>query len=251
MSVVAIAASAVTIAMFISQLSIIQQLKHAQRLKQTVPILQFLVSSLSSILWLKYGLIKHDHTITFVNGTGALISIYILAMFWKHSAARTRVELKVLATAIAGVVLVSYVDQSKDPEAIEVFSLVCCFMSLLFLASPLSHMGAVIARRDASVLLPSVAALAFFNNVLWAVYGYVHEDPYMIMPNLVGAFFCSLQLALIAFYGRAAAASRLPVDADNMPDSPLDEAIGASSGIAVLAAENVQMTEISHDNLGA
>ncbi|KAJ2092505.1 Sugar transporter [Coemansia sp. RSA 487] len=201
----------------------------------------------SSVMWLKYGLIKHDHTITFVNGTGTLISFYILFLFWKYSLSRTRVEIKVLVTAVLGVVVVSYVDQSKDPVAIEIFSLLCCLMSLLFLASPLSQIGSVIRLRDASVLLPSVAVLAFFNNVLWAIYGHIHEDPYMVLPNGIGAFFCSLQLALIAFYGRAAATGRLPVATDILPDSPLDDATGASSGVSV-SAETVHMTEITHDN---
>ncbi|KAJ2526494.1 hypothetical protein EV175_007645 [Coemansia sp. RSA 1933] len=121
-------------------------------------------------------------------------------------------------------------------------------MSLLFLASPLGQIGNVIALRDASVLLPSVAALAFCNNVLWSIYGYIHEDPYMTLPNMIGAFFCSLQLALIAFYGRAAAAGRLPVATEVMLDSPMDDDVaGASSGVS-MSVEHVQMTEISHDN---
>ncbi|KAI9501713.1 Sugar transporter [Coemansia spiralis] len=227
MTLVAIAASAVTIAMLISQLTVIKQLKQAHK----VPILQFLMSFLSSILWLKYGLIKHDNTVIFVNGIGSIISFYILASFWWYSTTRSHVEIEVLATAVTGVLLVSYVDHSRDPMAVEAFSMVCCLMSLVFLASPLSQIGNVVKLKDASVLLPSVALLAFANNILWLVYGYIHQDPFMIFPNIIGALFCALQLVLIAIYGRAAA-GRLPVALE-------DDGVLASS-------ENVQMTEISH-----
>ncbi|KAJ2660712.1 Sugar transporter [Coemansia sp. RSA 1200] len=260
MSLVSVAASAVTIAMFLSQLSVIQQLKHAHREKQAaVPVLQFLMSFLSSVLWLKYGLIKHDGTITAVNGTGVVVAFYILVQFWRYNnggGTRTRVEIKVLGTLVLGVILVSYVDQSTDPAAIDVFSLACCAMSLLFLAAPLGQIGNVVRRRDASVLLPSVAALAFANNVLWAVYGHIHSDPYMTLPNAIGALFCLLQLGLIAFYGRAAAAAlaaRLPAaataSAGAMHDSPMDDAMavaaGSGGGVAV-AMESVQMAELAH-----
>ncbi|KAJ2521012.1 Sugar transporter [Coemansia sp. RSA 1939] len=253
MTLVSVAASGVTIAMFLSQLSVIPQLKQARRSKQAaaVPVLQFLMSFLSSVLWLKYGLLKRDGTIAAVNAAGVVVAFYILVQFWRYSSgegARTRVEAKVLGTVVVGVVLVSYVDQSRDPAAIDVFSLACCAMSLLFLAAPLGQIGNVVARRDASVLLPGVAALAFANNVLWAVYGRIHADPYMTLPNGVGALFCLLQLGLIAYYGRAAAAASA-ASAGAMHDSPMDDAVavaaGSGGGVAV-AVESVPMAELAH-----
>ncbi|KAJ2753020.1 Sugar transporter [Coemansia sp. BCRC 34490] len=252
MTLVSVAASGVTIAMFLSQLSVVPQLKQARRTKVAVPVLQFLMSFLSSVLWLKYGLLKGDGTIAAVNATGVVVALIIVVEFWRHAdgaGARARVEAKALGTVVLGVVLVSYVDRSRDPVAVDVFSLACCAMSLLFLAAPLGQIGNVVRRRDASVLLPSVAALAFANNVLWAVYGHIHADPYMTLPNGVGALFCLLQLSLIAYYGRAAAAAASAASAGAMHDSPLDDALavaaGSGGGVAV-AVESVPMAELAH-----
>ncbi|ORX72960.1 hypothetical protein DL89DRAFT_255120 [Linderina pennispora] len=191
--------------MFVSQLSIITELRRASKSHSSVPMLQFLVSFLSSVLWLKYGLIKADATITFVNSLGTLIAAYILGCFWYYAPSRASVETRVLATALTALVLVTLVDRATDPAAVDAFSLVCCLMTLVFLGSPLSQIGSVVRLRDASVLLPSVTVLAFTNNVLWTVYGYLHNDPYMLFPNSIGAGLCAGQLALIAYYGRAAA----------------------------------------------
>ncbi|KAJ1944363.1 Sugar transporter [Kickxella alabastrina] len=205
MTLIPILAACANVAMSASQLSVITALRRAQNTKTTVPMLQFTLSFLSSVLWLKYGLIHQDHTIASVNFIGMFISVYILWCFWCLSIIRTHVENCFLFTTLTGVLTVGYIDHSENPVALEVFSTVCCLMPLAVLASPLSQVGNVIRLRDASVLLPSLAILAFFNNVLWATYGYLHNNPFMLVPNIIGAAFCTLQLALIAYYGRAAA----------------------------------------------
>ncbi|KAJ2719666.1 Sugar transporter [Coemansia sp. Benny D115] len=224
MSLVPILAAGANIAMYISQLSVINVLRRAQKTETAVPVLQFMVSFLSSVLWLKYGLIKHDHTITFVNSLGTLIALYILGCFWWYAPKRSHIEVTFLCTSLSGLLMLLYVDHSTRPEAMHVFGLVCCVMSLVFLASPLGQMGSVIRKRDASVLLPSVAALAFCNNVLWSVYGHLHNDPFMLLPNCIGAGLCAMQLGLIALYGREAA--RLPV--------AVVGAVGGSGGVPMM-----------------
>ncbi|KAJ2822266.1 sugar transmembrane transporter activity protein [Coemansia furcata] len=231
MTAISVLASAVTIAMFISQLSIVTQLRRAQRTRATVPMLQFLVSFLSSVLWLKYGLLKADPTIVFVNVLGTLISIYIMLCFWWYGNARL-VETRFLLTLLCGLLAIAYVDNSSEPWAHDAFSMLCCLISLVFLGSPLGQIGSVVRLQDASVLLPSVALLAFFNNVLWSVYGHIHNDPFMLFPNAIGAALCALQLGLIAYYGRAAANLPLAAPGKLSPEY--------SDGV-----ESVPMTEIA------
>ncbi|KAJ1960106.1 sugar transmembrane transporter activity protein [Dipsacomyces acuminosporus] len=139
------------------------------------------------------------------------------------------VETRFLITALVAVGLLGYVDHSKDPAALDAFGLVCCLMTLLFLGAPLGQIGTVVKLRDASVLLPSVATLAFANNVLWSAYGYLQKDPFMLVPNGIGTVLCAIQLALIGFYGRAAA---------NLPTTSTHKTADAE--------ENLQMTSISH-----
>ncbi|KAJ2339018.1 Sugar transporter [Coemansia sp. RSA 2618] len=222
MTLIAVTASAVTIAMILSQLTVIGELRRAAKTQAHVPILQTLASFMSSILWLKYGLIKGDTTVGMVNALGSLVALYIVACFWYYShEGRRLVESRFLLTLVMSVVVVAFVDYSGHSRAVDLFSLSCCAMSLVFLASPLGQVGHVVRQRDASVLLPSVAALAFANNVLWAAYGHIHADPFMFFPNAVGSLFCFLQLALIARYGRSAA--KLPLVDSAIPD--MDNAI--------------------------
>ncbi|KAJ2844237.1 hypothetical protein IWW36_005261 [Coemansia brasiliensis] len=115
------------------------------------------------------------------------------------------VETRFLLALVMALLVIGFVNYSEHWRKLELFSLSCCAMTLVFLASPLSQLGEVVRSRDASVLLPSVAGLAFANNVLWAVYGHLHEDPFMFFPNAVGSLLCFLQLVLIAHYGRGQA----------------------------------------------
>ncbi|KAJ2020666.1 hypothetical protein GGI14_000649 [Coemansia sp. S680] len=167
----------------------------------------------------------------FVNTLGTIISIYILLCFWWYANSRY-VETRFLLTLVSGLLMIAYVDHSTDPHAEYAFSLVCCLMSLIFLASPLSQIGNVIRLQDASVLLPSVALLAFFNNVLWSVYGHIHNDAFMLFPNAIGAALCALQLGLIAYYGRAAA--NLPLSTTSKPSPEYKDGV-----------EDVPMAEIT------
>ncbi|KAJ2715814.1 hypothetical protein H4R19_000998 [Coemansia spiralis] len=214
-------ATGVSVGMLVSQLTVIGELRRAQATQVRVPMLQSLASFLSSVVWTKYGLIKDDTAVAVVNGLGTAIAIYILGCFWHYSAGKRRqVESGVLVTVVLAVALVGYVDYATDVRAVELFSMVCCFMSLVFLGSPLSQIGHVVRTRDASVLLPSVALLALATNILWAMYGAERNDPFMVVPNLVGSVFCSVQLGLIAYYGRAM--SGPPLDAADHEEVKLD-----------------------------
>ncbi|KAJ1817674.1 Sugar transporter [Coemansia sp. RSA 2675] len=230
MTAISVLASVATIAVSLSQLSIITVLRRAQRTRSNVPILQFQVSLLSSVLWTKYGLIRKDDTVLLVNILGTLISIYVLLCFWWYSINARYVETRSLVTLVCALLMIAYVDHSSDPWAEDAFGLACCLVTLLFLGSPLSQIGNVIHLQDASVLLPSVALLAFFNNLLWSLYGHLHNDAFMLFPNAIGSVLCAVQLGLIAYYGRAAA--NLPLTATIKPDD--------GDGV-----ESVPMTEIS------
>ncbi|KAJ1723989.1 hypothetical protein LPJ61_005783 [Coemansia biformis] len=127
-----------------------------------------------------------------------------------------------MATTALGVMLVGYVDYATDLRSAELFSMVCCLMSLVFLGSPLSQIGHVVRTRNASVLLPTVALLALVNNILWAMYGAQHHDPYLVVPNIVGSVFCSAQLALVAYYGRSVAGQAQPVPASASEEVKMD-----------------------------
>ncbi|KAJ2123889.1 sugar transmembrane transporter activity protein [Coemansia sp. RSA 1822] len=214
MTLIAIAASATTVAMIVSQLTVVGHVRRAHSTKSRVAMLQPLASFVSSILWLKYGLLKNDHTVSLVNSLGVCVSLYILLEFWRYSHARHDVETRVLLALFVSMVCVGFVTTSSYVWAPHVYSIVCCLVSLVFLASPLGQLGQVLRARDASVLLPSVTFLAFANNVVWAVYGRVHGDPFMFVPNSVGAALCFVQLALIAWYGR--------MDAKALCDSAAD-----------------------------
>ncbi|KAJ2502990.1 sugar transmembrane transporter activity protein [Coemansia sp. RSA 1972] len=216
MTLIAIAASATTVAMIVSQLTVVGHVRKAHSTKTQVAMLQPLASFVSSILWLKYGLLRNDLVVSLVNALGVCVSSYILLAFWRFSHSRHSVETRVLLALVVSASCVGFVTTSNYVWAHHVYSIACCVVSLVFLASPLGQLGQVLKARDASVLLPSVTVLAFANNVVWAVYGRVHNDPFMFVPNSVGAALCFVQLAVIAWYGRVDAKVHDSAEMDNI-----------------------------------
>ncbi|KAJ2445433.1 transcription factor IIF subunit tfg1, partial [Coemansia sp. RSA 2440] len=157
----AIAASGTTVAMIASQLTVVGHVRRAYSMKTSVAMLQPLASFVSSILWLKYGLLRNDHVVSLVNVFGVCVSLWILLAFWRFSHSRHSVETRVLLALFVSMVCVGFVTMSDQVWAHHVYSIMCCVVSLVFLASPLGQLGQVLRARDASVLLPSVTGLAF------------------------------------------------------------------------------------------
>ncbi|KAJ1722062.1 hypothetical protein LPJ61_004405, partial [Coemansia biformis] len=85
-------ATAASVGMLVSQLTVIGELRRAQATQARVPIVQSLASFLNSVLWVKYGLMRGDTAVYLVNGLGAIIAVYILGCFWFYASKRRQVE---------------------------------------------------------------------------------------------------------------------------------------------------------------
>lgn len=71
-----------------------------------------------------------------------------------------------------------------------------------FFLSPLSTMGNVLRYRDSSSLVFPLSVMNIVNGTTWAVYGLVLTDPFIWVPNMVGAFLGALQVALCCIFPR-------------------------------------------------
>ncbi len=62
----------------------------------------------------------------------------------------------------------------------------------------------MLRTRSAASLDPLLAASGACNGAFWLAYGYALRDPYVAVPNGVGAALNLLNLAAVAAFGRGA-----------------------------------------------
>lgn len=72
----------------------------------------------------------------------------------------------------------------------------------LFYLSPLSTLLDVLRHRDSTSLVLPLCAMNVGNGTLWLVYGLVRGDPFIWVPNGVGALLGVLQTALCLIFPR-------------------------------------------------
>ena len=64
---------------------------------------------------------------------------------------------------------------------------VAVFNLLVFYASPLSNLVAVVKTRDASSIYAPLSVISVINGSLWTIYGLFIQDYFVMGPNAFGA----------------------------------------------------------------
>ncbi|MEW5303774.1 MAG: hypothetical protein WDW36_006433 [Sanguina aurantia] len=162
--------------------------------------LPFAVTVANTIVWLVYGLLKHDPFVMSSNVPGlpaamfCTMSVYGLVDEKVRAQLRTIVCGTLLILPILGVVS-SF--GSQDPAVyIGLWGIMGNIIALVYYAAPLSSMAEVIkSRNSVSILLP-LTIMNTANATLWTIYGTAINDPYVYGINALGLLLSGAQIAL-------------------------------------------------------
>ena len=75
----------------------------------------------------------------------------------------------------------------------------CVVLSFLLGISPLAKLGSVIRQKDTSSIPVVMSAVMLITNVVWAMYGVILEDNYIVIPSVFGFVICVFQLIVAAW----------------------------------------------------
>lgn len=163
--------------------------------------LSFLVGALMTLVWWTYGRLVGDATLQTVNGTGCLLQTAYIAVFYSLSPARQQTGRRILLTLLLAGLLAAYVHSQEDQVALQrglgwlgsaMFVAYCC--------APLAGLREVVrSRSSASLPLPLIVA-TWLATGLWATYGHIIADTFVLVPNVLGWLVASLQLVLYAWF---------------------------------------------------
>ncbi|KAK7060073.1 hypothetical protein SK128_024248 [Halocaridina rubra] len=201
---VATVATIVTIVQFLSGIEICFKIAK-QGTTGDISGFPFVGGVFSTTMWLTYGWILKDSSMTVTNGVGLFLQVTYLLTYIRYCIApgswySVRRQMAVLFS-VAGVVLyfAFLSDMAMDMLNYRV-GLVCCMASIIFCASPLASLTEVFKTQSTECLpFPLILATCLVTG-LWWLYGIIIANSFVQFPNLIGCALSGFQLLLFIVY---------------------------------------------------
>jgi solute carrier family 50 protein (sugar transporter) len=163
---------------------------------------------LNCALWVLYGMpFVHPHSILVVtvNGAGVLFeAVYTIffLIFCKDKNEKRRVVglLALIFVFFAAVASLSLTLEHTHKRRTLVIGTICIVFNVFMYASPLSIMKKVIQTKSVKYMPFYLSLGCFANGLIWAVYGCIHFDINLVLPNGLGSLLGACQLILYGVY---------------------------------------------------
>lgn len=163
--------------------------------------LAFVTCYTSCMLWMRYGMLISDRFIVFVNIFGSTLQASYVVVFTVYAVKRHRVIKQMIAATcfVMAVYLYSFYDTDRQ-QAAKYVGLLCCAVTVLFFASPLTLMAHVIKAKSTESLPFPVIVASLIVSCEWFAYGSILNDPFVRIPNFLGCVLSAFQLSFFCVY---------------------------------------------------
>lgn len=162
----------------------------------------FITGFLSCSLWLRYGILIEDATITLVNSVGAFLHISYLTIYIFHSKSKVgimRQQVPPMMCLLLVLFYSYYWEENVDVVKFHV-GVIASAVTIAFFAAPLTKLMHVIRFRSVECLPFPMIVGSFAVSGQWLLYGIILQDPFITLPNSLGCFLSSVQLMLFLIY---------------------------------------------------
>lgn len=156
----------------------------------------------SCSLWLKYGLLTDEKSVTVVNLVGSSLFLSYVITFFVFT---TNKKLLFRQFSLVILVLITILFYSRhEPDQTEmarVLGIVCCTVTVLFFAAPLSKILHVVRTRNSECLPFPMIVANLIVCVLWVVYGVAIDDKF-IQVGVIFILYCLRHFTIYSFSRR-------------------------------------------------
>lgn len=160
-------------------------------------------------MWLFYGLpYVHPHSllVVTVNSAGILITLTFCTIFFYFAAWPCRKKMIIVwileALFIAAMVAVTLNVSHKHPTRIMLVGILCVILNIVMYTSPLTIMRTVIRTKSVKYMPICISIGNLLNGLIWIVYAALDFDPFIMIPNIIGAISGLIQMGLYAKYNK-------------------------------------------------
>ena len=192
-----IAAQLLTYASFLSGAKVCH-LIHKQKSCANFSPAPFLAGLNCTVLWLRYGFISNEWEIITVNLVGVICQCCYLAFYVAYSNEKARLMKQMLGLLLFLLILLYSIDQSVDPLFLG--GSLASLASLFACASPLVSIKEVLRTKCVDSMPLPIISSTFVVSFSWLIFGYLKEDNFIVLSNLVAVSICGAQLALFVIY---------------------------------------------------
>ncbi|KAI3713475.1 hypothetical protein L1987_72053 [Smallanthus sonchifolius] len=196
----------ISITLFLSTVPTFYKIWKRKSVERFSPV-PYLVTFVNCGLWVFYGLpLVHPHSllVTTTNWAGMVIeSVYLfLFIFYSDHKKRIRVLLVLLVEIIfLGVLVVLVLTLTHTTKLRSaIVGGISVGGNIMMYASPLSVMKMVITTKSVEYMPFLLSLFCFANGVCWFAYAFIRFDPFVAIPNGLGALFGMAQLILYATF---------------------------------------------------
>ncbi|XP_022256899.1 sugar transporter SWEET1-like isoform X2 [Limulus polyphemus] len=206
------AATVCTVASFFSGAFVCQKIWKKGTTADISPF-PFLTGVLCGVLWLRYGLFIQDSAVIIVNTIGLTFQTVYVLWYYIFTLNRQTLHKQLFGIGILLLGLFSYliyITKGKD-EATFASGLMASGASLAFCAAPLSSMADVIKTKSVKMLPFPIILTTFGMTSLWFMYGFMLNDKFIQVPNLIGAMLAGFQLSLFVIYPSKTRTDVIPI----------------------------------------
>lgn len=201
-NIVAFTASICTILQFLSGMLVCQKYVQKGSTGDTSSF-PFISGAVSTTLWLRYGFLIDEPSMIIVNTVGSTLFIAYSATFYLYSIKKstTLKQIVVAFTVLIAILCYSlYYYESDKVGVTDLMGFVCCTMTIVFFAAPLTSVFHVIKMKSAEVMPYPLILATLITSILWYLYGIIIDDSFVQIPNFLGCVLASLQLSLYCIY---------------------------------------------------
>ncbi|KAK3440033.1 hypothetical protein EUGRSUZ_B00360 [Eucalyptus grandis] len=169
----------------------------------------YVATVLNCAMWVFYGMpFVHPDSLLVVtiNGFGFCLELIYVGIFFIYSPWKRRrnillallVELIFMVAVVAITLLVLHTTGRRST----LVGILCIIFNIGMYTSPLTIMRRVIQTKSVKYMPFFLSLTNFLNGVIWAVYALLKFDPFVLVPNGLGALSGLVQLILYATYYR-------------------------------------------------
>ncbi|KAI3727769.1 hypothetical protein L6452_16389 [Arctium lappa] len=206
-SVLGVIGNVISIILFLSTVPTFYKIWKKKSVEQFSPV-PYLVTFVNCGLWVFYGLpFVHPHSllVTTTNGAGiAIESVYLLLFIIYSDSSKKRIRvivvvvMEIIFLGVLFVLVLTIAHGTKLRSAI--IGSICIAGNISMYASPLAVMKMVIKTKSVEYMPFLLSLFCFANGVCWFSYGLIRFDPFVVVPNGIGALFALAQLCLYAIF---------------------------------------------------
>jgi len=161
----------------------------------------FICGFLSCSLWLTYGKLTNERSVVIVNTVGSILFLSYTVVYYVFTVSKSSFLKQFFMSLLTLLLTIVYVQYEDDiDKAIQVMGLLCCFVTVIFFAAPLTMLLHVIKIKNAESLPFPLILSNFFVSLEWFVYGCLIKDAFLQITNFLGCVLSGAQLLLFIIY---------------------------------------------------